>query len=52
MKDEANEKRGPGRSPRPLPERVPATPEQLARLLVTTPPKKDWEPKEPPPNTS
>ena len=35
-------KRGPGRPPRPLPERVPATPEELARVLVTTPPKKEW----------
>ena len=35
--------RGPGRPPRPLPERVPASPEKLARVLVTTPSKKDWD---------
>ena len=40
--DEQKPKRGPGRPPRPLPELIPATPEELARVLVTTPPKKDW----------
>ena len=52
MTDESNEKRGRGRPPRPLPERIPATPEQLARVLVTTPPKMDWEPKKPAPDSS
>lgn len=44
--DEQKPKRGPGRPPRPMPEPIPATPEELARVLVTTPPKKDW-PKKP-----
>ena len=41
-------KRGPGRAPRPVPERVPATPEELAHVLVTTPPKAERQPKEKP----
>ena len=46
MREESrNQKRGPGRPPRPLPERIPATPEELARVLVTTPPKKNWRKK-------
>ena len=44
--DEArkNKKRGPGRPPRPMPPRIDASPEAVARMLVTTPPKKeeDW----------
>ena len=40
--DEQKPKRGPGRPPRSMPELIPATPEELARVLVTTPPKKDW----------
>ncbi len=43
MDEGQKEKRGPGRPPRPMPERIPATPEELARVLVTTPPKKDWD---------
>ena len=35
------EKCGPGRPPRPMPERVNASPEAVARMLVSTPPKKD-----------
>ena len=30
-----------------MPELIPATPEELARVLVTTPPKKDWAEKPP-----
>ena len=39
-----DQKRGPGRPPRPMPPRIDASPEAVARMLVTTPPKKeeDW----------
>ena len=38
-------KRGRGRPPRPMPEQIPDTPENVARALLSTPPKKheDWE---------
>ena len=36
-----DQKRRPGRKPRPMPERIDASPEAVARMLVTTPPKKD-----------
>lgn len=36
--------RGPGRPPRPMPDRIPATPEEVVRVLVTTPPKKEGKP--------
>ena len=39
----ATKKRGPSGPPRPLSGPGPATPEELARALVTTPPKKDWD---------
>ena len=34
-------KRGPGKPPRPMPALIDASPEAVARMLVTTPPKKD-----------
>ena len=36
-------KRKPGRPPKPLPEPIPDTPENVARALLTTPPKRDDE---------
>ena len=39
-KDE--EKRGPGRPEKPMPAPIPASPDELARVLVPTPPRKDW----------
>ena len=32
---------GPGRPPRPIPVQIDASPEEVARMLVTTPAKKD-----------
>ena len=44
MNGDPKEKRSPGRPPRPMPPRIDASPEAVARMLVTTPPKKeeDW----------
>ena len=42
MSDDSPEKSRPGRPPRPMPDPMSATPEELARVLVTTPPKKNW----------
>ena len=42
---EVKKKRPPGRPARPMPEPVPATPDELVRVLVTTPPKKEWQPR-------
>ena len=36
-------KRGRGRPPRSMPEQIPDTPENVARALLTTPPKRDDE---------
>lgn len=36
-------KRRRGRPARPMPERIPDTPENVARALMTTPPIDDWE---------
>ena len=38
-------KRGPGRPPKPMPERIPDTPENVARAVLNTPPKSkgDWD---------
>ena len=36
-------KRKPGRKPKPLPELIPDTPENVARALLTTPPKAEHE---------
>ena len=33
-------KRGPGRPPKPMPERIPDTPGNVARAVLNTPPKK------------
>ena len=43
MKKES--KRGPGRPPKPMPERIPDTPENVARAVLNTPPKNkgDWD---------
>ena len=40
-----NTKRGRGRPSRPMPEQIPDTPENVARALLTTLPKKneDWD---------
>ena len=37
-------KRGPGRPSKPMPERIPDTPENVARAVLNTPPKgkDDW----------
>ena len=35
-----DERRRPGRPPRPMPQRIDASPEAVARMLVTTPPKR------------
>ena len=32
-------KRGPGRPPKPMPERIPDTPDNVARAVLNTPPK-------------
>ena len=44
MGKELPEKRRPGRKPKPMPARINASPEAVARMLVTAPPKKeeDW----------
>ena len=31
-----------GRPSRPMPEPIPATPEEVARVLMQGPPKKEW----------
>ena len=33
----------PGRKPRPMPEPIPETPRNLARIILNTPPKKEDE---------
>ena len=37
-------KRGPGRPPRQMPEKIDASPDEVARMLMQAPPKKkeDW----------
>ena len=44
-------RRKPGRPPKPMPEQIPDTPENVARALVTSPPREpdDWEYLEPKP---
>ena len=32
-----------GRQPRPMPEQIPDTPENVAKALMRSKPKKDWE---------
>ena len=34
---------GPGRPPRPLPPRIDAPPEVIARTVLTTPPPSQWD---------
>ena len=43
-------KRKVGRPPKPLPEPIPDTPENVARALLTTPPKRhdEWKYLQPP----
>ena len=41
--DSRKQKGRPGRKPRPLPPKIDASPEAVARMLVTSPPKKEWE---------
>ena len=42
--EEQTEKRPPGRPTKcPYPDRIPDTPENIARILLTTPPPKDGE---------
>ena len=43
MTQRNKERRRPGRKPRPLPPMIDASPEAVAHMLVTTPPKKEWE---------
>ena len=31
-----------GRPPKPMPERIPDTPENVMRAIIATPPDKDW----------
>ena len=38
-KSQRGTKRGPGRPPKPMPERIPDTPENVARAVLNTPPK-------------
>ena len=44
MAESKKQKRKVGRPPKPMPERIPDTPENIARALLGTPPKKeeDW----------
>ena len=35
-------KRPVGRPPRPLPPQIDATPEEIARIVLQAPPKRDW----------
>ncbi len=37
------QKKRPGRPARPMPERIPDTPENVAKALMTTPPLKKWD---------
>ena len=46
MADDSNAKRGPERTSRPMPEPIPATPAELARVLVSMPPQKDRKARE------
>ena len=46
MADDSNAKRGPERTPRSMPEPIPATPAELARVLVSMPPQKDRKARE------
>lgn len=39
----AKRKNPQGRPQRPMPEPIPDTPENVARALLNTPPKQDWE---------
>ena len=44
MSDESKpEKRKVGRPPKPMPELIPDTPENIARAILNTPPKKSEE---------
>lgn len=39
----AKPKKRRGRPPKPMPERIPDTPENLARIIMTTPPPESWD---------
>ena len=41
-KSEDKPKRPRGRPPRPMPERIDATPEEIAEVVLRMPPKSDW----------
>ena len=45
MKKKAKPKRPHGRPPKPMPDRIPDTPENIMRALLATPPKKreEWD---------
>ncbi len=43
QKSEQQPKRGRGRPARPMPEQISDTPENVARALLSTPPKRDDE---------
>ena len=36
-------RRGPGRPPRPMPERIDAPPEVIARVVLNSPPPAEWD---------
>lgn len=38
----AEAKAVPGRKPRPMPQRIDAAPEAIARAIMARPPKKNW----------
>lgn len=39
---EQEKKRGPGRPEKPYPERIDASPEEIARVVLKAKPKKKW----------
>ena len=45
MKEKKKKSKSTGRPPKPMPERIDDTPENIMRVLVSTPPKKstDWD---------
>ena len=40
---ETEAKRGPGRPPREMPSRIDATPDEIAEVVLRTPPPKEWQ---------
>ena len=43
MTSEDKPKRGRGRPEKPYPERIDASPEEIARVVLKAKPKKDWQ---------